>query len=58
MSQVISLDQADFVQPDVNYDEMAVVTSVINSIKTLNQDLSTLKKQYQSSEQPFDFTVK
>ncbi|MCU4674674.1 hypothetical protein N7931_03415 [Catenovulum sp. 2E275] len=57
MSQVISLDQADFVQPTIQYDEMAAVNNVIKSIKTLNHNIETLKKQYQTDYIAVDFSV-
>lgn len=57
MSQVISLDQADFCQPDVVYNEMASVDSVIQSIQSLTHNVEKLKAIYQQSPARVNFSL-
>lgn len=47
MSHIVSLDQADFCQPEIKYDEMSAVSSVIQSIQYLENEITALKNLYQ-----------
>lgn len=57
MSQIVSLDQADFCQPEVVYNEMTSVDNVITSIRSLTHNIEKLKATYQQSPTKVNFSL-